>query len=106
MKLNEIMKQAQAMQAKMADMQNSLDTVEVEGRSGGGLLTVTMNGKGELKRVKIDPSLIVADEAEVLEDLIVAAHRDAKGKVEARMAEEMQKATAGMGLPAGFKLPF
>ncbi|RJF88435.1 YbaB/EbfC family nucleoid-associated protein [Oleomonas cavernae] len=106
MKLNEIMKQAQVMQAKMADMQNSLDTVEVEGRSGGGLLTVTMNGKGELKRVKIDPSLIVADEAEVLEDLIVAAHRDAKGKVEARMAEEMQKATAGMGLPAGFKLPF
>ena len=106
MKLDEIMKQAQAMQARMADMQSNLDHVEVEGRSGGGLLTLTMNGKGELKRVKIDPSLIVADEAEVLEDLIVAAHRDAKNKTEARMAEEMQKATAGLGLPAGFKLPF
>lgn len=106
MKLDEIMKQAQAMQAKMADMQSSLDTVEVEGRSGGGLLTISMTGKGEVKRVKIDPSLIVADEAEVLEDLIVAAHRDAKTKVEARMAEAMQKATAGLGLPPGFKLPF
>jgi len=106
MKLNEIMKQAQAMQAKMAEMQSSLDTVEVEGRAGGGLLTITMNGKGEVKKVKIDPSLIVADEAEVLEDLIVAAHRDAKAKVEAKMADEMQKATAGLGLPAGFKMPF
>lgn len=106
MKLNEIMKQAQAMQAKMAEMQSSLDTVEVEGRAGGGLLTITMTGKGEVKKVKIDPSLIVADEAEVLEDLIVAAHRDAKAKVEAKMADEMQKATAGLGLPAGFKMPF
>ncbi|MFA5121828.1 YbaB/EbfC family nucleoid-associated protein [Zavarzinia sp.] len=106
MKLDEILQQAQAMQAKMAEMQNNLDTVEVEGRSGGGLLTVTMTGKGEVKRVKIDPSLIVADEAEVLEDLIVAAHRDAKTKVEAKLAEAMQKATAGMGLPPGMKLPF
>lgn len=106
MKLNEIMKQAQAMQAKMAEMQSSLDTVEVEGRAGGGLLTIIMTGKGEVKKVKIDPSLIVADEAEVLEDLIVAAHRDAKAKVEAKMADEMQKATAGLGLPAGFKMPF
>ncbi|MDD3445359.1 MAG: YbaB/EbfC family nucleoid-associated protein [Zavarzinia sp.] len=106
MKIMDMMKQAQAMQAKMAEMQGNLELVEVEGRAGAGLITVTMTGKGEVKRVKIDPSLIVADEAEVLEDLIVAAHRDAKAKVEARMAEEMQKATAGMGLPAGFKMPF
>ncbi|MCF4165827.1 YbaB/EbfC family nucleoid-associated protein [Zavarzinia compransoris] len=106
MKIMDMMKQAQAMQAKMAEMQNSLDEVEVEGRSGGGLLTVTMTGKGDVKGVKIDPSLIVPEDAEVLEDLVVAAVRDAKSKAEARMAEEMQKATAGLGLPAGFKMPF
>lgn len=106
MNFDEIMKQAQAMQARMTEMQSGLDHIEIEGRSGGGLLTVLMNGKGDLKRVKIDPSLILAEEAEVLEDLIVAAHRDAKTRLEARMAEEMQKATAGLGLPGGFKLPF
>ncbi|PWR18185.1 YbaB/EbfC family nucleoid-associated protein [Zavarzinia aquatilis] len=106
MNFDEIMKQAQAMQARMTEMQSGLDNVEIEGRAGGGLLKVVMNGKGDVKRVKIDPSLIVADEAEVLEDLIVAAHRDAKAKIEVRMAEEMQKATAGLGLPGGFKLPF
>ncbi|MCW0183299.1 MAG: YbaB/EbfC family nucleoid-associated protein [Zavarzinia sp.] len=106
MNFDEIMKQAQAMQARMTEMQSGLDHVEIEGRSGGGLLTVVMTGKGDLKRVKIDPSLILAEEAEVLEDLIVAAHRDAKTKIEVRMAEEMQKATAGLGLPGGFKLPF
>lgn len=106
MNFDEIMKQAQAMQAKMAEMQSGLDTVEVEGRSGGGLLTVVLTGKGDMKRVKIDPSLVSPDEAEVLEDLIVAAHRDAKAKLEVRLAEEMQKAAGGLGLPGGFKLPF
>ncbi len=106
MNFDEIMKQAQAMQSRMTEMQSGLDHIEIEGRSGGGLLSVVMTGKGDLKRVKIDPSLILAEEAEVLEDLIVAAHRDAKTKLEARMAEEMQKATAGLGLPGGFKLPF
>lgn len=106
MNFDEIMKQAQAMQARMTEMQSGLDHIEIEGRAGGGLLKVVMNGKGDVKRVKIDPSLIVPDEAEVLEDLIVAAHRDAKAKIEVRMAEEMQKATAGLGLPGGFKLPF
>lgn len=106
MKILDMMKQAQAMQAKMAELQNGLAEVEVEGRAAGGMLTVTMTGKGDIKSVKIDPSLIVPDDAEVLEDLVVAAVRDAKAKAEACMAEEVQKATAGMGLPAGFKLPF
>ena len=105
-----LMKQAQQMQQKMADMQAELDTIEVEGAAGGGMVRVTMTAKGALKGVRIDPSLMVADEREVLEDLLVAAHADARAKVEAAMAEEMQKATAGLNIPGGlpdsFKLPF
>lgn len=104
--LSQMMKQAQQMQEKMQDMQSALETLEIEGTAGGGLVTVTLNGKGEMARLKIDPSLVTPDDVEVLEDLIVAAHGDAKAKVEEKSAEEMAKITGGLNLPAGFKLPF
>ncbi len=104
--LGNMMKQAQQMQAKMAEMQARLDQVEMSGASGGGLVTVTLNGKSEVRKLKIDPSLVVPDETEVLEDLIVAAFNDAKARVEAHVAEEMSKLTGGLQLPAGLKLPF
>lgn len=104
--LGNMLKQAQQMQTRMAEMQAKLEATEVEGQAGGGMVKVKLTGKGELRRIQIDPSLMTAEDREVLEDLIVAAHGDAKQKVEAMMAEEMQKATAGMSLPAGLKLPF
>jgi DNA-binding YbaB/EbfC family protein len=104
--LGNLMKQAQQMQSKMAEMQGKMELMEVSGASGGGMVQVLVNGKGEMRKLKIDPSLVDPNDIEVLEDLIVAAFNDAKGKVEATMAEEMQKLTGGMNLPAGFKLPF
>ena len=104
--LGNMMKQAQQMQAKMAEMQEALDKVEITGESGGGMVEVTLTGKGEMRKLKIDPTLIDKDEVEVLEDLIAAAHNDAKGKVEAHVAEEMSKVTGGLQLPPGMKLPF
>ena len=104
--LGNMMKQAQQMQAKMAEMQESLDRVEITGASGGGMVEVTLTGKGEMRKLKIDPTLVDKDEIEVLEDLIAAAHNDAKGKVEAHVAEEMSKVTGGLQLPPGLKLPF
>jgi hypothetical protein len=104
--LGNMLKQAQQMQARMQEMQAKLEMQEVEGAAGGGMVKVTLTGKGDLRRVAIDPSLMTAEDREVLEDLLVAAHADAKQKVEASMAEEMQKATAGLNLPAGMKLPF
>ena len=104
--LGNMMKQAQQMQAKMAEMQESLDRVEITGASGGGMVEVTLTGKGEMRKVKIDPTLVDKDGIEVLEDLIAAAHNDAKGKVEALVAEEMSKVTGGLQLPPGLKLPF
>jgi DNA-binding YbaB/EbfC family protein len=104
--LGNMLKQAQQMQSRMQEMQAKLDATLVEGAAGAGMVKVTLTGKGDLKRVSIDPSLMTADDREVLEDLLVAAHADAKQKVEAQMAEEMQKATAGLNLPAGMKLPF
>ena len=100
-----IMKQAQAMQKKMEDMQNQLAQQEVEGLSGGGMVKVTLNGKFEMKKLEIDKSLVVAEEADILEDLIVAAHNDAKNKVEAMMNDSMKNVTGGMNR-AGLKLPF
>ncbi len=106
--LGNMLKQAQQMQTRMAEMQAKLEATVVDGQAGGGMVKVALTGKGDLKRVSIDPSLM--DDREVLEDLLVAAHADAKQKVEAQMAEEMQKATAGLnlpgGLPGGLKLPF
>jgi DNA-binding YbaB/EbfC family protein len=106
--LGNMLKQAQQMQTRMAEMQAKLEATVVDGQAGGGMVKIALSGKGDLKRVTIDPSLM--DDREVLEDLLVAAHADAKQKVEAQMADEMQKATAGLnlpgGLPGGLKLPF
>ena len=101
-----IMKKAQAMQSKLAETQEELARIEVEGESGGGLVKVTLSGKGELKAVKLDPSLLKPDEAEMAQDLIVAAFADAKVKAERIAAEKMQEMTAGLPLPPGLKLPF
>ena len=102
--LMKMMKQAQEIQSRMQQMQEDLAGLEVEGRSGAGLVTVTLNGKMEPRRVKIDPSLIKPDEAEMLEDLIIAAFQDAKGKVEAAVQAKMQEMTGGLPLPPGLKL--
>jgi len=104
--LGQMMKQAQEMQAKMGEMQERMDQTEVTGQSGGGMVEITLNGKGTMLGLKIDPTLIKADEAEVLEDLIVAAHNDAKTRVEAKVQSEMADLTGGLNLPPGFKLPF
>ncbi|OIQ96603.1 nucleoid-associated protein YbaB [mine drainage metagenome] len=104
--LGNLMKQAQQMQAKMAEMQGKVEQMEASGASGGGMVQVTVNGKGDLRKLKIDPSLLVPEDVEVLEDLVVAAFNDAKAKVDATMQAEMQKLTGGLNLPAGLKLPF
>ncbi len=104
--IGQIMKQAQQMQTKMAELQEQLAGLEVSGSAGGDMVQVTMSGKGELRGVKIDPSLANPDDVEVLEDLIMAAANDAKSKVEARVQEEMQKLTGGLQLPPGMQLPF
>jgi nucleoid-associated protein EbfC len=102
--LMKMMKQAQEIQSRMQQMQEDLGSLEVEGRSGAGLVTVTLNGKMEPRRVKIDPSLMKPDEAEMLEDLIMAAFQDAKGKVEVAVQAKMQELTGGLPLPPGLKL--
>jgi len=104
--LGNLMKQAQQMQAKMADMQAKMGEMEVEGASGGGMVKVVITGKGEARRLKIDPSLVVPDDVEMLEDLIVAAYNDARVKADSMMQSEMSKLTAGLPLPPGMKLPF
>lgn len=104
--LGNLLKQAQQMQTRMAEVQERLAATEIEGRSGGGLVVVTLSGKGDMRRVQIDPSLMSAEDKEVVEDLVVAAHADAKVKVEAFSQEEMGKLTGGLDLPPGFKMPF
>lgn len=106
MNINDMMKQVQSMQARMGEMQAKLEAATVVGQSGGGVVKITMSGKGALVGIVIDQSLLAADEKEILEDLIVAAHADAKNKSEAMMAEEMKSVTGGMALPPGMKLPF
>ena len=101
-----MMKKAEELQKKMAEMQDEAGRATVEGRSGGGLVTVTLSGKGEMKGLKIDPSLFKEDDVEVLEDLIVAAHTEAKGKAEQMMQQKMAEMTQGLPLPPGMKLPF
>ncbi len=100
-----MMKQAKELQEKMQGLQEEVAAMEVSGSSGGGLVTVKVDGKGGLKAIKIDPSLAKADEMEILEDLIVAATNDARGKAEAAAQEKMQELTAGLPLPPGMKLP-
>jgi nucleoid-associated protein EbfC len=104
--LQKIMQQAQEMQAKMAEAQEKMDQVEAEGIAGAGMVKVTLKGKGELAAVSIDPSLM-SDDAEILEDLIKAAHADARRRLDEALQQTMQDATSGLGgmLP-GFKMPF
>jgi DNA-binding YbaB/EbfC family protein len=99
-----MMKQAQELQTRMAEMQAEMERARVEGQSGGGLVVLTLNGKGDLVGVKIDASLAKPEETEILEDLIVAAHSDAKAKVERLLQEKMQSLTGGLPLPPGLKL--
>ncbi len=101
-----IMKQAQEVQARMAEAQARLDEMEVTGEAGAGLVTATASAKGQLRRLSIDPSLFRPEEREVVEDLIVAAVQDAQSRAEAAAREEMGKVTEGLPLPPGMKLPF
>ncbi len=104
--ISQIMRQAQAMQAKINEAQKKLEAMEVEGTAGGGLVKVRLSGKTALLGLTIDPSLIVADEREILEDLIKAAHDDARRKLEDAQNEEMKGIGSGMGILPGFKMPF
>jgi DNA-binding YbaB/EbfC family protein len=99
-----LMKQAAELKSKMEAMQAELDQVEVEGISGGGLVTVRLSGKGEMKGVKIDPSLMKPQEKEIVEDLVVAAHADARRKAETLLQEKMKNVAGGLPLPPGMKL--
>ena len=101
-----MMKKVQEMQTKMQEMQKELENKIVEAESGGGMIKITMNGKQIVQSIDIDPSLLNADEKEVLEDLITAALNQAKEKVEEMSAEEMKKITGGLQLPTGMKMPF
>ncbi|HUX79554.1 MAG TPA: YbaB/EbfC family nucleoid-associated protein [Alphaproteobacteria bacterium] len=104
--IGEMMKQAKKMQDKMAEVQEKLATLEVEGTSGSGLVKATADGKGAIKGIKIDPTLLDPQEVDVLEDLIVAALRDVQAKAEELAAQEMGTVTGGLKLPGGMKLPF
>ena len=104
--LGNMMKQAQQLQKKMAEAQDKLNDIEVEGTSGGGLVKVISTAKGTFKRISIDESLLKNDEKEILEDLVIAAINDAKQKGEIAAQEEMKSLTGGLSLPPGMKLPF
>ena len=103
--LGQMLKQAQEVQAKMAEMQEKLMAIELSGASGGGMVKVTLTGKHVMRSLKIDPSLINPNDVGMLEDLIIAAYNDAKAKVDSYMTEEMAKITGGMQLPPGMTLP-
>ncbi|HHB82196.1 MAG TPA: YbaB/EbfC family nucleoid-associated protein [Devosia sp.] len=101
-----MMGKVQEMQAKMEQVQEEIQNASVQGSAGGDMVKVTLSGKGDLKGITIDPSLLNPDEAEILEDLIIAAHTDALAKAEAEKIEKMQEVTAGLPIPPGMKLPF
>jgi nucleoid-associated protein EbfC len=101
-----LMKQAQAMQAKMQEMQAELERIEVEGQAGGGMVRVVLTAKGQMRGLMIDDQLLKSDEKVILEDLIVVAHEDARRKAERLMEEKMKGVTGGLALPPGMKLPF
>jgi len=101
-----MMKQAKQMQEQMGSLQEQIAGIEVEGSAGGGLVTVKLGGKGEMKSLKIDPAMFKEEDVEILEDLIIAAHTEAKAKAEMVMQEKTQELMSGMGLPPGMKLPF
>jgi hypothetical protein len=101
-----MMKQAKQMQEQMGSLQGQIEEIEVEGSSGAGLVTLRLNGKGDMKALSIDPSLLKEGEGEILEDLIIAAHTDCRAKVDQAIQEKTQELMGGLGLPAGMKLPF
>lgn len=104
--ISQLMRQAQAMQAKIAEAQKKLEAMEVEGAAGGGLVKLRMTGKNALVSISIDPSLLKPEEAEIVEDLIKAAHEDARRKLDEAQQDEFKNAASGMGVLPGFKLPF
>jgi nucleoid-associated protein EbfC len=104
--ISQIMRQAQAMQAKIAEAQAKLEAMEVEGSAGGGMVKVRLSGKTAMLSIAIDPSILKEDEKEIVEDLIKAAHDDARRKLEEAQNEEFKAATNGMGMLPGFKMPF
>lgn len=104
--IGNMMKQAQQLQKKMSEAQEKLKSIEVEGSSGGGVVKVIVNAKGDIKKIDIDKSLLDPNEKEITEDLILAAINDAKNRAENVAAEEMKNLTGGISLPPGFKLPF
>ena len=104
MDVMKMMKQAQEIQGRMQRMQEELSALEVEGQAGAGMVRVTLNGKGEMRGVRIDPALVKPEDVEMIEDLIVAAHADARAKVETAMQAKMQEVTGGLPLPPGLKL--
>jgi len=101
-----LMGKAKEMQAKFEAMQQEVASIEATGQAGGGMVSVMLSGKMEMRALKIDPSLFKEDEVEILEDLILAAHNDAKAKVEAVLQEKTREMTAGLPIPPGMKLPF
>ena len=103
---NNMIKQAQDLQKKMAEAQEKVETLEAEGRSGGGIVKITINGKNNVTSVNIDETAIDKNEKEILEDLIVAAFNDARDKIQRKFADEMSSLTGGIKLPPGMKLPF
>ena len=104
--MSQLMKQAKAMQEKMAEMQKKIEETEIEGSSGGGAVKIVMNGKHEVKNLFIDPSIVNSDEKEVLEDLIIAALNDVNKKIAENTNDQLGSISGGMGLPPGLKLPF
>ena len=101
-----LMNKAKEMQDKMQAMQAEIETMTADGTAGGGMVTVTLNGKGVMDAIKLDPSVFSEDDVEILEDLIIAAHNDAKSKIERLVQEKTQEITAGLPIPPGMKLPF
>jgi len=106
MNFNNMMKQAQDLQKKMAEAQKKVESLEAEGTSGGGLIKIIIDGKNNVKSVKIDDSLISKEDVEMLEDLILAAFNDGKEKIQKKISDEMSSITGGLQLPPGFKMPF
>ena len=104
MNILQMMKQAQELQAKMQQMQTELEALEIEGQAAAGAVVVRLSGKGDLRALKIDPALIKPEEADILEDLVIAAHKDARTKADAAMQERMKQVTGGLPIPPGMKL--
>ncbi len=104
--MQQMLKQAQVMQKKMMEAQSQLEQIEVVGASGGGMVKISLNGKHEMKRITLDPTLLNVEEKDMLEDLIIAAYNDARTKIEDETAKKMGAVTGGMQLPGGLKLPF